>query len=369
MARLSLATSTSLLITCIFLGSRAKSEDTHLFHPPVNVTNTSWKVDALLVPISAQPKGPNFSPSSPVNILPVWESYDQVDSKEQPQLIESTSPQTSPLRPHINLQSLNRSVAFSDGASGPDISWKIPQGFRWSNKWFLDASILGANINSNSNFFAWNNGDAVGELHLRIFQQQNWTLGVNASIRSIYQGSAYSGGSTPIGDGFAMGFRIDHQLSPTSGIAIGGEQIAQFDSNNDTGRNFYIVASNGWWLGGRIGSFPLLIGTMGLGTGRLADNDSMQFGCTDLINSSIDARKTFPLCWSPIASSALLFSKNWSLFAEYNSQDILSGLSANINDGFPVRLSWGVLLANKGTNYNYVGNQQLRWFFRASISL
>jgi hypothetical protein len=65
----------------------------------------------------------------------------------------------------------------------------------------------------------------------------------------------------------------------------------------------------------------------------------------------------------------LLFNSYWSLFSEYNSQDWLAGVSLNTDDGFPLRLSWGVLLGNKGTNYAYVGNDQLRWFFKASLGL
>jgi hypothetical protein len=64
-----------------------------------------------------------------------------------------------------------------------------------------------------------------------------------------------------------------------------------------------------------------------------------------------------------------LVNQNWSVFSEYNSEDWLAGVSLSANNGFPLRLSWGVLLGNVGTNYNYVGDSNLRWFFRASIGL
>jgi hypothetical protein len=275
-----------------------------------------------------------------------------------------------PLPPAPALQSLNRSIAFDDGSPGPDLAWKVPQGFRWSEQWFLDFSVAGANTRPpNSSFWAWNNGDAVADLHVRVFQQQNWSFGVNANFRSVYQGSNAAGGTTAVGDGFATGFRLDYALSKTAGFAFGAEQLIQYDSNNDSGRNLYLVGSNGWWLGGRAGQFPLLVATAGIGTGRLGDNKSLQFGCNDQINASTDVTQSLPLCWSPIGSAAFLINHNLSIFSEYNSQDWLAGVSLSANDGFPMRLSWGVLLGNVGTNYNYVGESNLRWFFRASIGL
>ena len=270
------------------------------------------------------------------------------------------------------LQSLNRSIAFNDGTPGPDLAWKVPQGFRWSEQWFFDFSVLGANTRPpNSNFWAWNNGDAAGEVHLRVLQQKNWTFGLNATFRSVYQGSNYAGGSTGIGDGFATGFRLDYALSSTSGVALGAEQLIQYDSTNDSGRNLYLVGSKGWWLGGKPGQFPMLVGTAGFGTGRFGDNTSLQFACTSSIAgiTDVSSNTSSPLCWSPIGSAAFLFNPNWSIFSEYNSQDWLAGLSLSANNGFPMRLSWGVLLGNAGTNYTYVGNDNLRWFFRASLGL
>ncbi len=308
---------------------------------------------------------PSFNKSNRV----VW----KLVSPDEPELVPmdpAIAKAQIPLPPVPALQSLNRSLAFGDGSPGPDLAWKVPQGFRWSEEWFLDVSVAGANTRPpNSQFFAWNNGDAVGDIHVRVFQQERWTFGLNASLRSVYQGSNAAGGTTAIGDGFATGFRFDYALSQSSGIAIGAEQLIQYDSNNDSGRNLYLVGSKGWWLGGRGGKFPLLVGTAGVGTGRLGDNKNLQFGCINQVNASIDVSKSYPLCWSPIASASILLNQYWSILSEYNSQDVLAGISVSGNDGFPIRLTWGVLLGNAGTNYNYVGDSGLRWFFRGSIGL
>jgi hypothetical protein len=276
------------------------------------------------------------------------------------------------LPPAPALQSLNRSIAFNEHTPGPDLAWKVPQGFRWSEQWFFDFSVAGANTRPpNSSFWGWNNGDAVGELHVRMIQQQNWSFGVNATFRSVYQGTSAAGGTTAIGDGFATGFRLDYALSNTAGLALGAEQLIQYDSTNDSGRNIYLVGSQGWWLGGRAGRFPLLAGTVGFGTGRFSRNTNLQFACTDSITGSLDVNQgiSYPLCWSPIGSAALLVNESWSIFSEYNSEDWLAGVSLSANNGFPLRLSWGLLLGNVGTSYSYVGDSNLRWFFRASIGL
>jgi hypothetical protein len=330
------------------------------------------------------PQEPNGSSGKAGASFPRWEPIKtengqanrlvwRLVSPDEPELVPmdpAIAKAQIPLPPVPALQALNRSIAFDDRTPGPDLAWKVPQGFRWSEQWFLDFSVAGANTRPpNSSFWAWNNGDAVADLHVRVYQQQNWSFGINATFRSVYQGTNPAGGTTAIGDGFASGFRLDYALSKTAGLAIGAEQLIQYDSNNDSGRNLYLVGSNGWWLGGRAGQFPLLVATAGIGTGRLGDNPSLQFACVNSVNASIDATKPNPLCWSPIGSAALVFNSAFSLFSEYNSQDWLAGLSLNANNDFPLRLTWGVLLGNKGTNYTYVGNEQLRWFFRASISL
>lgn len=76
------------------------------------------------------------------------------------------------------LQALDRSIAFGDGLVGPDISWNIPNGFRWSQRWFADAAVLGFSRRAGDEpFWAWNNGDAVAIVHANVLQTTNWSLG------------------------------------------------------------------------------------------------------------------------------------------------------------------------------------------------
>ena len=48
---------------------------------------------------------------------------------------------------------------------------------------------------------------------------------------------------TKFGDGLSAGFRWDYALSNKSGIAIGAEQLIDFDGKTDTGRDIYLTTS------------------------------------------------------------------------------------------------------------------------------
>jgi hypothetical protein len=196
----------------------------------------------------------------------------------------------------------------------------------------------------------------------------NASLGVNLSFRSVYQGGAAAGGTTSVGEGFSSGFRLDYNISETLGLALGAEQLILYDDQTDTGRNIYLVLTKAWWLGGGKGQFPILVATGGIGSGALALNSDLHIGCLNVPGgAAISTTEYYPLCWGPIASAALVFNQNLSLFAEFNSDYILAAASLAISSNLPLRLTWGVLFADQGVDYGYVGDNNLRWFFRTSI--
>ena len=77
------------------------------------------------------------------------------------------------------------------------------------------------------------------------------------------------GGSTGFEDGLSSGFRIARAIGETGGIAFGGEQVIQWDDQSDQGRNLYLMASNGWWLGSNGKDFPRSSPTVALAQGVL----------------------------------------------------------------------------------------------------
>ena len=147
------------------------------------------------------------------------------------------------------ISSFNRSIVFNDSIVGPDISWLVPPGFRWNNKYKFDASTRGHSGRfekgrNGKNFWGWNGGDAVGQFYYQFLHNKKNSYGINFGIRSVYAGS-YSelGGATNIGEGQSLGFRIDRKISSTEGFSFGAEQLLHFDGLTDTGRDIYLTFS------------------------------------------------------------------------------------------------------------------------------
>ena len=304
-----------------------------------------------------------------------WEELPEQDANLPDEVI-AEHPSSGPIQPERipppALQALDRSVAFKDGFVGPDISWNIPNGFRWSERWFGSASFQGQNQRYNNGpFYGWNDGDAVAIMHANILQAGSWSVGINTSIRSVYQGDQAAGGGTRIGEGVSSGFRIATAIGDSGGIAFGGEQIVQWDDKTDTGRNFYLMATKGWWLGHEGNNYPLLIANGGFGTGRYANQDvqswdnPLRFACIENIENRINLFSVDnDLCWSPIGSLSVVFNDYVSTFLEYRSGTAQVAGSISMSDGIPLRLTWGIDFAIRN---EIVPADELRWVFRTSI--
>ena len=291
----------------------------------------------------------------------IWKEISEKQSNlSDEEIAEQSSPYS--IKPVGNapspLQALDRSIAFKDGFVGPDVSWNIPNGLRWSERWSGSFSLLG--------------GDSTSIVHNNILQLHNWSVGLNASIRNGIPIPTDSGTSSKILEGFSSGFRIATALSDTSGIAFGGEQVLQWDNNNDKGRNLYLMATKGWWIGDHGNDYPLLIANGGLGTGRFSNQDAstqwinpLRFACIkDFDNGNGTFSYDKDLCWSPIGSVSIVFNDYVSSFIEYYSGTAHVAGSISMNDGIPLRFTWGVDFVRQN---KIVEPDNLRWFFKASI--
>ena len=274
-----------------------------------------------------------------------------------------------------SIESINRSIAFNTGIVGPDIGFLVPAGFRWSPDFTFDSSIRGwSRRKKGENFFAWNDGDAVAQFHLQQFHGRKWSFGGNIGVRSITNNPNKIANST-IGEGVSAGFRLDYALSKTAGIALGAEQLIHFDDKTDTGRDIYLVASKGWWLGRESGDFPLVTATAGIGTGYLGRNPYLRFGCNNLIDAGIaevDNPTFYPLCWGPVGAAALVLSPKVSIFSEYNNFSFVAGASVAPFKRIPLRATWGATLAQDfggGPDSYQFQPDKTRWFFRISLGL
>lgn len=271
------------------------------------------------------------------------------------------------------INSLNRSIIFNENRVGPDISWMFPSGFKWSEIYKFDISARGHNTKipdpPNRNFFGWNDGDAIGLVSYQFLHFEKSSFGFNLGVRSIYEGDGALGGSTSFGEGLSAGFRWDYELSNTSGIAFGAEQLLHFDGLTDTGRNFYLTASKGWWSNEYEGKgiFPLYVATAGIGTGRMAIG-TVRGLCTDLLGGSgTEITNKRNLCWAPLFSLASVWNEKLSTFFEYNGRFFLLGNSIAPFQKVPVRGTFALILSDHIDNYKFHDLEEINWVFQLSL--
>ena len=269
------------------------------------------------------------------------------------------------------ITSFNRSIVFNDSIAGPDISWLVPPGFKWNNKYKFDASIRGHSGRfekgrKGKSFWGWNDGDAVGQFYYQFLNNKKTSFGLNLGIRSVYSGTAV-GGSTAVGESQSLGFRIDREISPTEGFSFGAEQLLHFDGLTDTGRDIYLTFSKALWSNNKAGQFPLDIYTIGVATGRMAEGN-IKFLCSDLLGGSgTEVLHKRSLCWAPVFSISRVYNKKFSTFFEYNSKWFLLGSSIIPFNEIPLRGTFAVQLSDHIDNYKLNNFDEMKWIFRLSL--
>ena len=269
------------------------------------------------------------------------------------------------------ISSFNRSIVFNDLIVGPDISWLVPPGFKWNNKYKFDSTVSGHSGRfekgrKGKSFWGWNSGDAVGNLYYQFINKDKTSFGLNLGIRSVYSGSA-AGGGTAIGESKSLGFRIDRKISPTAGFAFGAEQLLHFDAFTDTGRNIYLTLSKAIWSNNNDGQFPLDIYTFGVATGRMAEGN-IKFLCSDLLGGSgTEFLHQRSLCWAPVFSISRVYNKKISTIFEYNSKWFVLGTSIIPFNEIPLRGTFAVQLSDHIDNYKLNNFDELKWVFRLSL--
>ena len=294
---------------------------------------------------------------------PIW---NKIGENEIPlyQNININEKETSP-----KINSLNRSIVFDDSTIGPDISWLVPPGLSWNKKYKFDMSTRGHNRREKGEaFLAWNDGDAVGQFYYHPIFFKNYSLGFNLGMRSVYSGSSsVAGGSSEIGDGLSLGFRLDKKLSNSSGVALGAEQLFHFSGITDTGRDLYLTVSKGWFGNDINNYFTGTVATFGFATGKMAEGNIKGL-CSDLFGGSgTEAHHKRPLCWAPVFSLARVYNSKFSTFFEYNSKWFLLGSSLSPFDKVPLRGTFAIQLSDHIDNYQINSLDELKYVFRLSL--
>ena len=267
-----------------------------------------------------------------------------------------------------SIYSFNRSIAFNNKIIGPDISFMVPIGFKSVKGKMFDFSFRGWNRRpENSSLFSWNDGDAVAQIYYQFLNNDKSSFGFNLGIRSIYQGNSnLSGAGSNIGEGSSAGFRWDYQLGEQLGVAFGAEQLVQFDSKSDTGRDIYLTFSKAFLQKNNEKNFPIFVTTVGVGTGYLALWDKSKFACSDLFDgASVDLAKYHKLCWGPFGTLSFVINEKNSIFFEYNNYSFMVGSSLSLRNR--LRLTSGLVLAESYDDYKLKNFDELRVFGRLSI--
>tara|TARA_B100001027_G_C16243223_1_gene320494 strand:+ start:49 stop:1152 length:1104 start_codon:yes stop_codon:yes gene_type:complete len=293
--------------------------------------------------------------------------WNKLPENEYQYYLKNISKEKKPNNKKLN--SLNRSIVFDNKIIGPDISWLVPPGLKWSHKYKFDGSIRGHNRRKKGqNFLSWNGGDAVGQFYYQPFHKEKYSFGLNLGVRSIYQGPN-AGGGTSIGEGLSSGFRLDHSLSETSGIAFGAEQLLHFDHLTDTGRDIYLTISKGFWMNkySDTNSFPLIVATAGVGTGKMAEGNIKGLCSNLLAGSGTEVNHQRRLCWAPIFSIAKVYNDYLSTFFEYNSKFFLLGTSLAPFQEIPIRGTFALQISDHIENYKVNSFDDLKWVFRLSL--
>ena len=265
------------------------------------------------------------------------------------------------------IRSFNRSIVFENEFIGPDLTFLVPIGFKSSDMMNVDFSIRGWNRRPpNSKFFAWNGGDAVGQIFVNTIKNNKSSFGLSFGIRSLYKGDDLPGGKTPIGEGQSMGFRWDYQFNEREGIALGAEQFVQFDDKTDTGRDMYLTYSKAFWNDKNQRIFPLVIFTGGMGTGYFSLWEFTKYACTDLFGgAAVDVNNYHQLCWGPFGATSFVFNEKFASFIEYNNYSFMVGSSYTPFE--KIRLTFGATVAEYYNDYKFKNYDNLRWFSRISV--
>ena len=166
------------------------SETTHPANAggSVSTQQLEWEV----IPSSVNPLGPK-----PSRTLATKESAGSDEPPADAVAFEDSQParRIPAPPPPPALQALNRSIAFGDGSAGPDIGWRVPNGFRWSRRWFADLNVYRQNRrqHGDDNFLDWGEGDGVGILHTNLLQTNHWSVAISTSFRQLAEQPQHPG--------------------------------------------------------------------------------------------------------------------------------------------------------------------------------
>jgi len=249
----------------------------------------------------------------------------------------------APRRPQqLAVRSLSRAVTVN-GNPYPDVALKLPNAFAQDEQYRFSGTLSGTSrlrACSTKGDKTWEDC-ADGELFLEFtpFRGRDASFGVNWMIQSL---SNRGGVGTAQGAAQSLGFKAAYNLTPTTGLAIGGEHILQLDSSTDLGRNFYVLLSQAVPLGGGERP-PLMVATVGAGTDSFGYAGNGIFGSMDCGSGNNISSRNSPsgrdCFWGPVGSISIAFNDRISLGAEWFGFGIGAGVALRPFRDVPLSLS------------------------------
>lgn len=239
----------------------------------------------------------------------------------------TANPNTTPTGPVV--MALSRSITV-DRSFYPDVSLTVPNGFKRDPQRFLSLSLEGTNQVRRQTFQSCRDGsstcpDFEFNAELAMLQTGPASLELQYTVADPFPDS----GNASTWRGQALGFRLAANVSPTVGVAIGGESVLDLDNNNCPvdgagcanlkGRSFYAVASVA--LPMSKSAKPSIL-TMSAGAG----NGYYGFNGTGASDSQ----------WGPFGSISYAFNEYIALGVEYSGYAVSGGLSVKPFKGVPL---------------------------------
>lgn len=295
---------------------------------------------------------PVWGTAQVVSTTPVWTAAPSQAADAGWQVIDASRPLTStwqsgpadverpPASGVAQVRGIGRGFTVN-GHPYPDVGIKLPNAFALDQQFIVSGQLTGTNRTRPCNPKGRDWVDcADGEVFVELtpLRGANASLGLNWSLQSL---SSRSNG-TPAGSAQSIGFKGALNLTPTLAVAFGGEQIIQFDSNTDLGRNYYLLLSQAIPLS-RAEKPPVLVVTGGIGSDFYGYGGNGTLGQTDCIGGSNVSSKNFPrgtdCYWGVVGGVSLALNDRISLGVEWFGYGIGAGLSVRPFADLPLTAS------------------------------
>jgi hypothetical protein len=272
----------------------------------------------------------------------------QVDPSPAPEVAPSPGPAPAaavPEAPVPETQSRRRLVVRGlardvtvNGRVYPAAVFQVPNGFAQDQRLWGSVTGVGISRTRPCSKDTLDCADAQAYVDVTPLRVGPASLALQWGVQSL---SSRNQG-TPAFSGQHLGFRAAVNLGPQTGLAIGGEQIVQFDDKIDLGRDFYAVLSQAVPLG-QGERPPLLVATAGVGSDLYGFKGNGWLGRTSCGGSRAITSTTFPsgsdCTWGPIGSVALFLNDRISIGSEWFGYGFAAGIAVKPFADWPLTLS------------------------------